>query len=207
MQKYNLFFNEAKLSVINYDKNQLNILRSNERFIYEEQNDLNTCINDFLHHRNDIEFYVLTENESQLLNTLTSFFIFKRAAGGVVYNEAGKILVMSRFDHYDFPKGHIEEGESPQQTAIREVKEETNIIDLSLQDKIADTYHIFFAKDTYYLKETQWFKMTTRQTDNLIPQTEEHIEALWWFSLRDIKNNFSKFYPSLQEMIQQKVLE
>ena len=77
MQKYNLFFNEAKLSVINYDKNQLNILRSNGRFIYEEQNDLNTCINDFLHHRNDIKFYVLPENESQLLNSLTSFFIFK----------------------------------------------------------------------------------------------------------------------------------
>jgi len=47
--------------------------------------------------------------------------------------------------------------------------------------------------------------MTTKQTDNLIPQTEEHIEALRWFSLEEIKNNLSKFYPSLQEMILSKV--
>lgn len=207
MQKYNLFFNEAKLSVINYDKNQLNILCSKGKIIFEEQKDLDACINDFLCHHNDVEFYVLQKNELLIYNRLTSFFVFKRAAGGVVYNEKGEVLVMSRFDHYDFPKGHMEAGESPQQTAIREVKEETHINELEIKDNIATTYHIFHAKDSYYLKETQWYSMTTKQIDNLIPQTEEFIEALWWFTAEDIKNNLSKFYPSLQEMIQQKMLD
>ena len=202
MQKYNLFFNEAKLSVINYDKNQLNILRSNGKIIFEEQKDIKACIHDFLRYQTDIEYYVLPENELLLFNAFTSFFHFKRAAGGVVYNKAGDVLVMSRFNHYDFPKGHMEEGESFQQTAIREVNEETHICELEIQENIATTYHIFYAKESYYLKETQWFKMTTQQIDNLIPQKEEHIEALWWFTTEDIKNNLSKFYPSLQEMIQ-----
>ena len=44
--------------------------------------------------------------------------------------------------------------------------------------------------------------MTTQQIDNLIPQKEEYIEALWWFTNEDIKNNLSKFYPSLQKYLQ-----
>ena len=37
------------------------------------------------------------------------------------------LIVMHNKGHYSFPKGHVEEGETEEETAVREIKEETNI--------------------------------------------------------------------------------
>lgn len=201
MQKYNLFFNEVKLSIINYDKNQIKNLRSKGKIIFEDNEDLDKRVETFLHNQINLQVYCLFENEEQLLRKLATYFRFKKAAGGIVYNPQGDILVMSRYGYYDFPKGHIEEGESPQETALREVSEETNVNDLLLQEKIGNTYHVFYARDQFYLKETQWFRMITHQYGDIKPQEEEHIQALWWFSPEEISNHKVLFYPSLQDLI------
>jgi len=57
----------------------------------------------------------------------------EKAYGGVVINERGQVLLREPNGHFDgyvwtFPKGRPEKGESPGQTALREVKEETGII-------------------------------------------------------------------------------
>ena len=54
----------------------------------------------------------------------------KKAYGGVVINTEGRVLLREPMDHYKgdfwtFPKGKPEFGESPEQTALREVLEET----------------------------------------------------------------------------------
>ncbi|WP_018465102.1 NUDIX hydrolase [Calidithermus timidus] len=49
-------------------------------------------------------------------------------AGGVVFNPAGEVLLIrDRMGYWVFPKGHLDEGESPEQAALREVREETGI--------------------------------------------------------------------------------
>lgn len=49
-------------------------------------------------------------------------------AGGVVLNEAGQVLLVRyRSGAWAFPKGHVEPGEGPEQTAVREVREETGV--------------------------------------------------------------------------------
>ena len=52
--------------------------------------------------------------------------------GGVVVNEEGEVLLYEPLDHFGgyvwtFPKGTQDEGESPEQTALREVEEETGV--------------------------------------------------------------------------------
>ncbi|MBO5844060.1 MAG: NUDIX domain-containing protein, partial [Bacteroidales bacterium] len=47
------------------------------------------------------------------------------AAGGLVQNEKGEYLFIFRNNHLDLPKGHKEEGENLEVTAVREVEEET----------------------------------------------------------------------------------
>ncbi len=78
-------------------------------------------------------------------------------------------------NHVGFPKGHVEINESEVQTAIREVKEETNL-DVFVFDDI-------MAKNNYMLyqnidKEVVYFLATPTSFD-LIKQDEEIIDMMW----------------------------
>ncbi len=52
-----------------------------------------------------------------------------RAAGGVVVDDAGRVLLVHRprYDDWSLPKGKLEEGESWEDAAVREVEEETGL--------------------------------------------------------------------------------
>jgi ADP-ribose pyrophosphatase YjhB (NUDIX family) len=47
------------------------------------------------------------------------------AAGGLVENEHGEILLIYRKKHWDLPKGKLDAGETLEECAVREVEEET----------------------------------------------------------------------------------
>ena len=51
----------------------------------------------------------------------------EKSCGIVVFNEDKVLIVKHNVGHYGMPKGHVEDGETEFETAIREVKEETNI--------------------------------------------------------------------------------
>ncbi len=52
---------------------------------------------------------------------------YEKSCGAIVVEDGKVLLVKHNAGHWDFPKGHVEEGETEFETAIREVKEETNI--------------------------------------------------------------------------------
>ena len=56
--------------------------------------------------------------------------IRERSYGAVIINEKKEFLLIrhKNGEHWDFPKGHKEEGESDRETAIREVLEETGLM-------------------------------------------------------------------------------
>ena len=60
----------------------------------------------------------------------------ERSAGAVIFRRAAdgpKYLILNYpAGHWDFPKGHVEENESEEQTVRREVKEETGISDITI---------------------------------------------------------------------------
>ncbi len=52
---------------------------------------------------------------------------YEKSCGAVIF-DGDKVLVIHQVKgHWGFPKGHVEEGETEVQTAIREIKEETNL--------------------------------------------------------------------------------
>ncbi len=86
---------------------------------------------------------------------------YEKSCGAIVYRNIGGVIRYlliknRRSSNWSFPKGHIEDGESLEETAIREVKEEAGInIDIipgfmsksryTVQNKIQKTVHIFVA--------------------------------------------------------------
>lgn len=52
----------------------------------------------------------------------------EKSCGCIIFNESKEVLLIQMLEgHWSFPKGHVEENETEQETALREVKEETNL--------------------------------------------------------------------------------
>ena len=152
------------------------------------------------------EFMYFFENEKTCIsnnivlnsqNAYESFFRFKEnflcvsAAGGVVKNRFQEILFIHKNNIWDLPKGKIEAGEKPIETAKREVFEETNVSGAQIiNSHIYSTYHIYrdkFNCNRLTLKETQWVFMESNFNSILKPQIKEGIIDVKWFSYRDIR--------------------
>lgn len=59
---------------------------------------------------------------------------YERSAGTIIFYKSGRrieyLLIQYHAKYWDFPRGHVEKGESDQETAKREIKEETGLKDL-----------------------------------------------------------------------------
>ncbi|MDB5179265.1 MAG: hypothetical protein JWN01_1208 [Patescibacteria group bacterium] len=107
-------------------------------------------------------------------------------AGGVVYrlveDRVQILMIQDRLGRWTIPKGHVEEGESIEQTAVREVTEETGLPDLRLGEKL-DKLHFFYRKEGKLIFMTTYvFLMEALgDTDNVIPENSEGIVDAKWF--------------------------
>lgn len=126
------------------------------------------------------------------------------AAGGLVTNPNGQILWIFRRGFWDLPKGKLEEGETIQTCAIREVQEETGLKNIQLHDLLKFTHHTYF--DTHINQEvnkrTYWFHMTILDEQKGTPQIEEDIELMEWHSLSSSKKCLMQTYPNILEVIE-----
>jgi len=126
------------------------------------------------------------------------------AAGGLVTNPHGEILWIFRRGFWDLPKGKLDEEETIQTCALREVQEETGIHNVQLHDLLKFTNHVYFDKylQEEVVKRTYWFHMTIPTAQNGIPQTTEDIEKIEWHSLATAKKCLMQTYPTILEVIE-----
>ena len=87
--------------------------------------------------------------------------------------------------------------------AIREVKEETGLVEVEVVRKLQPTYHIYHEKGKQILKETCWFEMLASGDQKLVPQTEEDIMEVRWFRQEEIDVVLENTFESLKTMIDQ----
>ncbi|MGB0254998.1 MAG: NUDIX hydrolase [Flavobacteriaceae bacterium] len=125
------------------------------------------------------------------------------AAGGVVQNQEGKLLFIYRKNRWDLPKGKVDKGETLQEGAKREVKEETGVKKIKVGKLAGITFHIFKRNNRYQLKESHWFYMTTSYTGELIPQTNEDITDAVWKGKKKTSKALEKTYPNIVHLFDQ----
>ena len=123
------------------------------------------------------------------------------AAGGVVFNEDGAVLMIYRRGKWDLPKGKRDDGEAIDYCAIREVSEETGLQQLTLGEKICDTYHVYAQNGQSLLKCTTWFKMFGSSKEKLVPQKEENILEAKWISISQMGPVVFKSYEAIREVL------
>lgn len=82
------------------------------------------------------------------------------AAGGVVIHQ-GKMLLLDRPNRQEvrLPKGHIEAGETPEATALRETSEESGYADLQIIAALGCQLVEFDYQDKHILREEHYFLM------------------------------------------------
>ena len=81
--------------------------------------------------------------------------------------------------HWDFPKGHVDKGETEIETAIRELEEETGIKNIILLDNFRKTINYKIQKrDRKISKEVVFFIATTAETE--INLSHEHVDYGWF---------------------------
>ena len=100
----------------------------------------------------------------------------EKSCGCIILNNKNQILlILQNAGHWGLPKGHVEEGETEEQTAIREVKEETNV------DVIVDTnlrYRMVYNPKEDVEKEVIYF-IAKNKSNDCKPQLEGVQEMKW----------------------------
>ncbi|WP_100610768.1 NUDIX hydrolase [Confluentibacter lentus] len=141
------------------------------------------------------------KNEDKLLKKFLKKLPNVIAGGGKVYNDKGDVLFIYRNDKWDLPKGKIEGVESIEETAIREVMEETGVAGLEIIKPLETTYHIFKRNGRYKLKITYWFEMKTSFSGDLYAQEFEGITKVAWLNQEQIKEALKNSYANIKLLI------
>jgi 8-oxo-dGTP pyrophosphatase MutT (NUDIX family) len=106
------------------------------------------------------------------------------SAGGIVFRRdadgtARFLLIRDSYQHWGFPKGHLEDGESPAVAAMRETREETGLEQLILQGPIRLIDWHFRFRGKYIHKFCHFFLFESPAGD-AVPQVAEGITAVRW---------------------------
>ena len=120
----------------------------------------------------------------------------KSPGAGIVvvrkFKKEWKVLGLALDGEYDLPKGKMEKGENPLDTAIRETAEESNITQLDFM----------WGKKSMNIKHLTFYIAATDQDPSIIPNPEsgnaEHDDAVW-VSFENIKSNV---YPFLVPVVE-----
>lgn len=109
--------------------------------------------------------------------------IHEKSCGVVLYHTADSksveiLLLHYPEGHWDFPKGHVEEGEKEVETALRELEEETGIKDVELVENFREKMHYFFThKEETISKDVYYFLAKTSQKE--VTMSFEHQNYEW----------------------------
>lgn len=128
-----------------------------------------------------------------LLNTFGLPVEWEVSVGSCIFRETPEgrryLLLQYPSGHYDFAKGHVEEGESEEDTLRRETEEETGINDLTILPERVSIRYYYEAKGNerhrreeegrgiYIFKQVHFYPAETKTVE--VELSHEHIGFVW----------------------------
>jgi bis(5'-nucleosidyl)-tetraphosphatase len=106
----------------------------------------------------------------------------EKSCGAVIYrlDEGIRLYLLLHYEegHWDFPKGHVEENETEDETVRREVNEETGITRLQFEPGFRERISYSFKRESAMVpKEVVFFLAKTAQKE--VRLSSEHVGFVW----------------------------
>ena len=155
---------------------------------------------EWLDDRDPGDTFIHEVGENAVVIALKETFKMAPAAGGIVLKD-GKFVSIVRHGIPDLPKGHIEKSETPETAALREVEEETAISNLQIVNALPSTWHCYLEHNVWVLKRTYWYLMSTTETVQPKPQTEEGITEIKLIGNEEIEDFLKNTFRSISEIL------
>jgi 8-oxo-dGTP pyrophosphatase MutT (NUDIX family) len=129
--------------------------------------------------------------------------VVETSAGGVIYRWRGDtahvLLIRDRYQHWGFPKGHLEGEETAADAALREVFEETGLRHLRLGPELRTIDWFFRFRGRLIHKYCHFYLIESPDGDTC-PQVEEGITECVWLPLHEAIASIS--YDNAREVLQ-----
>jgi 8-oxo-dGTP pyrophosphatase MutT (NUDIX family) len=130
----------------------------------------------------------------------------ERSAGAVIFRKQNNtvyyLLLHYQAGHWDFPKGNIERGEEPEETARREIFEETGIKDIEFVPGFKETIKYFYKREGKTFYKTVIFFLAQTKTKKVKISWEHqgyqwlpYKQALRRLTFNNAKELFKKIPP------------
>ncbi len=106
----------------------------------------------------------------------------EKSAGAVIYNIRTRKFLLLHYPtrgkgHWDFPKGHVEEGEDEVETALREIKEETGLV-VEIVFGFRDEIKYHFRDKNLLVEKTVVYFLAVTESEN-VNLSYEHDDYAW----------------------------
>ena len=125
----------------------------------------------------------------------------ERSAGAILYRQSsvGNLYLLLNYPsgHWDFVKGNIEKGEKLKETVLREIKEETGILDVDFVEGYENKVEYHYQRDGKLIHKEVVFFLAKTKTEN-VKLSHEHLGFVWL----DFNNASKKLtYKTAQNML------
>lgn len=111
------------------------------------------------------------------------------------------LLLKHESGKWMLPKGTIEQGETPEEVALREIREETGLSHVKIvADLGEERYHFFWRSEgVYYDKTVRYYLLEFLGGETPAPQVEEGFVATEWVTLPEALRRIK--YKETREII------
>ena len=120
----------------------------------------------------------------------------EHSAGGVLLEDGKVLLILMQNLRgekvWTFPKGHLDPGETPEQAAVREVREETGWV-CAIKAELYTAHYSFYRGGVPVQKDVRWFLMARTGGDGQ-PTTPDEVFGSKWLTLAEAEKQL--LYPS-----------
>lgn len=203
MSYITIYFGEKPVYLCDEINKEINGIRHHPDAVFIDELS-SPAVNSLLHEIEKKEFHagiIFHENFNKLKKDFFKHFKLIKTGGGLLKNKAGEILLILRRGKWDLPKGKLDKGETLEECAVREVREETGLIQIEIGNEINTTYHTYIEFGKHILKESHWYMMLSKGNEPFKPQLEEDIIEIRWVKKEDLKNYKDNTFPTITSVL------